>query len=54
VSIAVIQQLDFNYDLYGMHAAEILQLLPTEFDAWRPPPLLTRGEAKESARLPAS
>jgi len=41
--IAVIQQLDFNYDLYGMRAHEILQLLPPEFDAWRPPPLLTRG-----------
>jgi hypothetical protein len=32
--IAVIQQLDFNYDLYGMRADEILQLLPPEFDAW--------------------
>jgi len=52
--IAVIQQLDFNYDLYGMRAGEILQLLPPEFDAWRPPPLLTRGEARESASLPAS
>jgi hypothetical protein len=38
--IAVIQQLDFNYDLYGMRADEILRLLPPEFDAWRPPPLL--------------
>jgi hypothetical protein len=52
--IAVIQQLDFNYDLYGMRAGEILQLLPPEFDAWRPPPLLTRGEARETASLPAS
>jgi hypothetical protein len=34
--IAVIQQLDFNYDLHGMRAEEILQLLPAEFDAWRP------------------
>ena len=33
--ITVVQQLDFNYDLYGMTAAEILGLLPPEFDAWR-------------------
>ena len=41
--ITVIQQLDFNYDLYGMRAEEILGLLPAEFDAWRPAPLLVRG-----------
>jgi hypothetical protein len=51
--IAVIQQLDFNYDLYGMRAGEILQLLPPEFDAWRPPPLLTRGDAREGDALHA-
>lgn len=34
--IAVLQQLDFNYDLYGMTAAEILELLPNEFDGWKP------------------
>jgi hypothetical protein len=34
--ISVVQQLDFNYDLHGMRADEILQLLPQEFDAWRP------------------
>ncbi|HYM60735.1 MAG TPA: hypothetical protein VEZ11_07570, partial [Thermoanaerobaculia bacterium] len=33
--ISVIQQLDLNYDLYGMTALEILALLPPEFDAWR-------------------
>lgn len=38
--ITVLQQLDFNYDLYGMTAAEILSLLPPEFDAWKPAPLL--------------
>jgi hypothetical protein len=38
--ITVIQQLDFNYDLYGMRAEEILRLLPPEFDAWKPAPLL--------------
>ncbi len=52
--IAVIQQLDFNYDLYGMRAGEILQLLPPEFDAWQPPPLLTRSDARETARLHAT
>lgn len=41
--ITVVQQLDFNYDLYGMRAGEILQLLPAEFDAWRPAPLLMRA-----------
>jgi hypothetical protein len=50
--IAVIQQLDFNYDLYGMRADEILNLLPPEFDAWKPPPLLRRGEVRESDSLP--
>lgn len=41
--IAVLQQLDFNYDLFGMTAHEILALLPPEFDPWQPAPLL-RGE----------
>ncbi|MEO8383208.1 MAG: hypothetical protein ABI779_26360 [Acidobacteriota bacterium] len=35
--ITVVQQLDFNYDLYGMRAEEILTLLPAEFDGWKPP-----------------
>jgi hypothetical protein len=34
--IAVLQQLELNYDLYGMNASEILALLPREFDVWRP------------------
>jgi len=38
--ITVIQQVDFNYDLHGMRAEEILRLLPAEFDEWKPPPLL--------------
>lgn len=38
--IAVVQQLDFNYDLHGMRAEEILALLPPEFDPWKPPALL--------------
>jgi hypothetical protein len=32
--IAVAQQLELNYDLYGMSAGEILALLPDEFDGW--------------------
>jgi hypothetical protein len=48
--ITVVQQLDFNYDLYGMRADEILALLPSEFDAWRPAPLLARaGKAAVTA-----
>lgn len=45
--ITVVQQLDFNYDLYGMRAEEILRLLPPEFDGWKPAPLLVRAEARE-------
>lgn len=45
--IAVVQQLDFNYDLYGMRAEEILGLLPREFDGWKPAPLL-RGSSAPS------
>jgi hypothetical protein len=33
--IAVLQQLDFNFDLQGMTAEQILGLLPAEFDRWR-------------------
>ncbi len=29
------QQFEFNYDLYGMTAAELIALLPREFDPWR-------------------
>jgi hypothetical protein len=34
--IAVLQQLEINYDLFGMTASEILDLLPEEFDSWKP------------------
>lgn len=47
--IAVVQQLDFNYDLYGMRAEEILQLLPPEFDGWKPAPLLMRTTTRSDA-----
>lgn len=33
--IALAEQLDLNYDLYGMNAQEIEELLPAEFLAWR-------------------
>jgi hypothetical protein len=42
--IAVAQQLDFNYDLYGMNAQEILALLPErEFESWLTQGSLTAG-----------
>jgi hypothetical protein len=47
--ITVVQQLDFNYDLHGMRAEEILQLLPPEFDGWKPAPLLVRKTARSTA-----
>jgi hypothetical protein len=33
--VAVTQQLELNYDLYGMNASEILALLPGEFEEWK-------------------
>ena len=33
--VRVMQQLDLTYDIYGMSGADIVELLPTEFDAWR-------------------
>jgi hypothetical protein len=35
--IHVIGQLDVNYDLYSMSGAEIMGLLPSEFDPWKSP-----------------
>lgn len=52
--ITVVQQLDFNYDLYGMRADEILQLLPDEFDSWKTGPLLRRPAAHDSAAATAT
>ncbi len=34
--IDVVQQLDLTYDLYSMTGEEVLALLPSEFDEWRP------------------
>jgi len=33
--IDVVQQLDLTYDLYSMSGAQILALLPAEFDKWK-------------------
>lgn len=52
--ITVVQQLDFNYDLHGMRADEILRLLPREFDGWKPAPLLMRSDAHADVVQPAS
>ncbi len=41
--IAVIQQLDFNYDLFGMTGPEIVRLLPAEFEPWIPAQLELRA-----------
>ncbi len=34
--IDVVQQLDLTHDLYSMTGEEVLALLPSEFDEWRP------------------
>jgi hypothetical protein len=34
--IDVVQQLELTYDLYSMNGEEVLALLPSEFDQWRP------------------
>jgi len=33
--MTVLRQLEFNFDLQGMNAGEILALLPAEFDRWK-------------------
>ena len=37
--MTVIDQLDRTYDLYSMRADQILELLPPEFDRWKPNPV---------------
>jgi hypothetical protein len=32
--VRVLQQLDVNYDIYGMSGKDMIDLLPGEFDAW--------------------
>ena len=50
--IAVVQQLDFNYDLYGMQAEEILGLLPPEFEMWQG--TSARSSSRAAAATPAA
>ena len=41
--VRVLQQLDVNYDVYGMSGKDIVSLLPSEFDIW-----LNRGQTRLS------
>jgi hypothetical protein len=34
--VRVLQQLDMTFDIYGLSGRQILDLLPSEFDEWRP------------------
>lgn len=34
--IDVMQQLDLNFDLQSMTAEELLELVPSEFEPWKP------------------
>lgn len=53
--VRVLQQLDLTYDIYGLSGKQLLELLPEEFDHWRPHgqmsfdvhELARRGEAAE-------
>lgn len=40
--VRVLQQLDLTYDIYGLSGKELLDLLPPEFDPWRPEQRLGR------------
>jgi hypothetical protein len=37
--VRVLQQLDVTYDIFGLSGAQLLEILPPEFDAWRSPQL---------------
>ena len=55
--VRVLQQLDVTYDIYGLTAKQILELLPPEFDAWRIKPVLElatreRAGAEDHATAP--
>jgi hypothetical protein len=51
--IDVVQQLDFNYDLQGMRAEQILDLLPREFESWRPRQMSMANAAAPPLNSPA-
>ena len=40
--VDVVQQLEVNFDLYAMSPEQILDLLPSEFDRWKPVPEITK------------
>jgi len=39
--VHVLQQLDLTYDIYGLSGRQIIELLPDEFDEWKPAATLT-------------
>lgn len=47
--VRVLQQLDMTYDIYGLSGEQLLELLPPEFDAWRPAPALDLGGGAQRA-----
>jgi len=49
--VDLVQQLDLTYDLYSMQPAELVQLLPKEFDVWRSPE--SRYDGVRTAEQPA-
>ncbi len=48
--VRVLQQLDMTYDIYGLSGRQLLELLPPEFDVWRPQPELALGTGEREAR----
>ena len=53
--VRVLQQLDVTYDIYGLSGEQILELLPREFDAWRPDPQLSfRTAPRDGIQEPVS
>jgi len=45
--VRVLQQLDVTYDIYGLTGRQILELLPEEFDVFRPQREIELGAAAE-------
>ena len=49
--VRVLQQLDLTHDIDGMSGQQLLEILPPEFDAWRPAaPLGHRATARAGTR----
>jgi len=47
--VRVLQQLDVTYDIYGLAGTQILELLPEEFDFWKPHQSTTLARIPERA-----